>query len=269
MKFVPGFKRRHTRAFQVILVLSGILVSFAPSLRSQQPSSPAGGAAKPNFSGVWDKPGASENPAFAGGGGAKFLQREDASMTPWGTEQFQANRKGQTNPRGPANQTLDPSRWCYPPGPARIMSGPQAFEIRHLPDVLLILFERDHWIRRIHTDGREHPEGFPITWMGHAVGKWDGDTLVAETILINPKTWLDILGHPQSDEMRMVERFRLSNPKTLHIDTTYHDPKAYTKPWTEKKTYELMPKSYEILEHVECEEWLEVGSTQKLPPKPI
>ena len=127
---------------------------------------------------------------------------------------------------------------------------------------MLILLEKDHWIRRIYTDGREHPKGYPITWMGHSIGKWDGDTFVADTVFINPMSWADPLGHPQSDAMRLIERFHRSG-QTLRVETTFDDPKAYTKPWKETKNFELMPRGYEVVEEVECEESL--GKIMRVP----
>jgi hypothetical protein len=254
---------RHSGGVRITLLVSGVILSFVLSTRSQNAPAGSGAVKDPrDISGVWDKPGAAKNPAFAGGG-LSFLTREEPSLTPWGMEKFKANRQGVTNPKEYANQKLDPSRYCFPPGPSRIISGPMPFEIRQLPDMVLILFERDHWVRRIYMDGRAHPVGYPITWMGHSTGKWDGDTLVVDTRYINPITWVDPYGHPQSEEMHMIERLHRVNANTLQFDTTFDDPKVYTKPWTEKKTFQLMPPGYEIVEQVECEEMLEVGKMRQ------
>ena len=276
MKLNTACKSRCSGALWIALLLCGASLVVVSSARSQRAGGGGGslvtGGPPDNphdLSGVWDKPGASKNPAFAGGGGS-WITHEEPQMTAWGKEQFDRNRGGVKDPKAFGNQDIDPSRWCYPPGPARIMSGPQVWEIRQLPDVTMILFERDHWIRRIFTDGRGHPPGFPITWMGHSTGKWDGDTFVADTVFINPTTWLDTAGHPQSDGMHLIERFRRVSSKNMQLETTFDDPKAYTKPWTEKKTFELMPKGYDVMEHVECEEWLHVGgSVEKGQPKPL
>src|SRR5262249_52956017 len=108
-------------------------------------------------------------------------------------------------------------------------------------------------------DGREHPDGYLTTWMGHSIGKWNGDTLVVDTVDIAENTWLDTLGHPHSDVLHLIERYRRVDQNTLQIDFTFDDPKAYTKPWNGKKTFYLRPKDYEILEHAICDEWLEMG----------
>jgi hypothetical protein len=258
--------RRYRGAVWMVFLLAGLFASFAPSAWSQEPSAGTGAPTSGReLSGIWDLPGAARNPAFVGveGRGSSFLKRdEEPSMTPWGMEKFQQNRKGAGNPKGDKNRIIeasaDPHVYCYPMGPSRTMSGPghRTFEIVERGDVVYILFERDHWVRRIYMDGRGHPDGYPITWMGHTTGKWDGDTLVADTVYINPVSWVDNFGHPMSDQMHMMERIRRLDQKHLQIDTTFDDPKAYTKPWVEKKTFELMPPGYEIMENVECEESL-------------
>ena len=95
--------------------------------------------------------------------------------------------------------------------------------------------------------------------MGHSIGKWDGDTLVADTIGVNDKTWLDPFGHPHSDALRIVERFRRVNHDRLEIEFALDDPKAFTKPWRGKKVFQWMQPGWEVLEHIVCEELLEMG----------
>ncbi|MGH9895278.1 MAG: hypothetical protein ACREA0_25490, partial [bacterium] len=127
------------------------------------------------------------------------------------------------------------------------------------PDLVLLMFETYSAIRRIYTDGRGHPDGYPITWMGHSIGRWEGDTLVADTTLLNDKTWLDALGHPHSDALRVEERFHRIAPDMLQIDFVFDDPKAYTSTWTGKKVYELMPPGFEVMEDYTCDDRLQLG----------
>jgi len=119
----------------------------------------------------------------------------------------------------------------------RIFTAIRPFEIYQHPKVVLLLFESDHWVRRIHTDGRGHPDGYPVSWMGHSIGKWDGDTLVVDTVNIDSRTWLDGLGHPKSDALRVEERIRRPNQSTLEIDFLFDDPKTYTRPGLERKPF--------------------------------
>ena len=68
------------------------------------------------------------------------------------------------------------------------------------------------------------------TWLGYSVGKWEGDTLVVETIGFNGKTWLDGFGHPHSEAMKLTERFHRHDFGHMDIEIVIDDPKAYTKP---------------------------------------
>jgi predicted hotdog family 3-hydroxylacyl-ACP dehydratase len=88
--------------------------------------------------------------------------------------------------------------------------------------------------------------------MGDAIGKWEGDTLVADTVSFNDKTTLDREGYPHSDAMHLVERIRRVNHDSLEIDLTIDDPKAYTKPWEAKLNFQLRT-DWKIMEHV-CED---------------
>jgi hypothetical protein len=108
-------------------------------------------------------------------------------------------------------------------------------------------------------DGRGHPDGYPSTWMGHSIGKYDGNTLVVDTAAINETTWIDTLGHPHSDALHLVERIRRLSHDTLEIEVTFEDPKAYTRPWTGKKVYQLQSPNYELKEDVICEEYRKPG----------
>jgi uncharacterized protein DUF6152 len=269
------------------LMVSSLAVAAAlavspgmPAQTAVQPGAAEGAAiprkadGRPDLTGVWDRPGAArQGAAYSGtrgpGAPSRSMTSEEPSLTPWATQIFQRNRKGITTPYENGRIELDPDQWCFPPGPSRLITNNRPFEIRQQPNRIILLFEQDHWVRRIWTDGRAQPEGYPTTFMGYSVGKWEGDTLVSETVAIDSRTWVNALGRPQSDEMRMVERFRRVNQNTLEVVTTFDDPKAYAKPWTEKNTFELMPPGYEIMEHVACGEWLEVGKLRRPERLPV
>jgi hypothetical protein len=128
----------------------------------------------------------------------------------------------------------------------RIMGG--AFEIIQIPGRILLYFESDHVHREVWMDGRELPKDPDPTWYGYSVGKWDGDTLVVDTIGFNDKTWIDSWGNPHSEDMRVVERYRRVDHDTLELKMTVIDPKAYTAPLVSSpKTFSLHPK-YELVE---------------------
>jgi hypothetical protein len=84
--------------------------------------------------------------------------------------------------------------------------------------------------------------------LGYSVGKWEGDTLVVDTVGFNDKAWLDVLGHPRSEAMHLVERFRRRDFGHMDVEMTFDDPKMYTKAFSIKVTHQLIPDS-DILEY--------------------
>jgi hypothetical protein len=190
------------------------------------------------------------------------ITNEEPPMTPWAAAQFKAN-KPNIGPRGVSlAKTNDPVMSCLPPGVPRIyLQRGSPMEILQVPGRVVMLFEYDHFVRQIFTDGRPHVKDLPGTWMGDSIGKWEGDTLVVDTTGFNDKTWLDMSGHPHSDQLHLVERIRRVDPNTLSIDTTIDDPKAYTKPWGGRAFFELKP-GWTIGEMV-CEDNANFRSMQK------
>ena len=176
-------------------------------------------------------------------------------MLPWAEERYKDNRKGATAPTERATNEIDPIQYpyCMPQGFPRAYDWPHPFEIIQTQGLVYVLFEVSHQARRIYMDGRTHPEGAPPTFMGHSIGRWDGDTLSVETAGLNDLTWLDSLGHPHTDVLRVEERIRRVNHDTLEINFLFDDPKTYTKPWKAMRRFLLRP-NWEILEHVICED---------------
>ena len=164
---------------------------------------------------------------------------EEPPMTPWAEEKFKAN-KPSFGPH-PVEQSNDPAYSCLPNGVPRIYAAVQAaFQIVELPDRMLMFIGRS--IRQIYTDGRTHPADLQPTWMGHSVGKWDGDTFVIDTVGISDINWLDRMGHPHSDKLHLIERFRRVDDKTLQLNLTIDDPIAYTKTWdATPRTFRIRP----------------------------
>ena len=87
-----------------------------------------------------------------------------------------------------------------------------------IPGRVIMFFEYDHFVRQIFTDGRQHSQDLTPSWMGDSIGKWEGDTLVVDTVGFNDKTWLDGDGHPHSDALHLVERIRRVSHDALSID---------------------------------------------------
>jgi hypothetical protein len=79
-------------------------------------------------------------------------------------------------------------------------------------------------------DGRPLPTNPDLTYHGHSIGRWEGDTLVVESIGFNEKSWLDQYGNPHSDQMHLEERWRRVDAETIELQMKITDPKTYTKP---------------------------------------
>jgi hypothetical protein len=196
----------------------------------------------PDFSGVW-------------------MEREtrntftvnEPPMQPWAQTRYKEAKPGYGPRATPRSE--DPILSCFPPGVPRIMLIPFPLQIVQSPGMIVMLFEYDHFTRQIYMDRRDHPKDVDRTWMGDSIGRWEGDTLVVDTVGLNDKTWLDQVGHPHSDRLHVVERIRRTDHDTLEDDITIDDPKAYTKPWTGQQFFKLRP-NWHLIEYV-CEDSME------------
>ena len=196
---------------------------------SKSASSPA---PKHDLSGVWQYQG-------SGGADSMTADKDMPPMTPWAKARFDAEKPGY-GPRG-APGGNDPILQCDPIGFPRIMFMPTPNELVQLHDRVLQFWEREHEWRPIWTDGRPLPTDADPTWYGYAIGHWEGDVLVVETVGFNDRSWLDPQGHPHTEKMRVVERIRRPDLGHLEIEFTIDDPGAYAKPWIIKKVADLDP----------------------------
>jgi hypothetical protein len=130
---------------------------------------------------------------------------------------------------------------CLPAGVPMGDLVPIPIKLVQTPGLLMMLYEHDNSFRQIFTDGRKHPVDPQPSWLGYSVGKWEGDTLVVDTMGFNDQSWLDAFGHAHSDAMRVTERFRRRDFGHLDVQITVDDPKTFTKPFTIKVTELLVP----------------------------
>jgi hypothetical protein len=125
---------------------------------------------------------------------------------------------------------------CVPPGLPGIMSQPYPIEFLFQPGKVVILTEAYMLFRQIHTDGRAHKEDPDLTFHGDSIGRWEGDTLVIDSVGFAEQNRLGPgLGH--SDKLRIVERIRRVAPEWLEIETTLDDPAVFTEPYTSTTSY--------------------------------
>jgi hypothetical protein len=143
----------------------------------------------------------------------------------------------------------DPSMiGCLPLGPRHITMAGRRSKVIHTPTLITILFE-DLAYRQIHLDGRNLPADPNPSFMGYSVGRWEGETLVVETIGFNDRTWLDMGGHPHTERLKVVERFRRFNFGRIDREVTLIDPDLYKDPIVLQVPLNFTPDT-ELLETV-------------------
>lgn len=152
-------------------------------------------------------------------------QAIDVPFTPAGLALFQERK---------ANHSKDdPEGYCLPAGVPRYTGTPYPFQIIQLPDRVVILYEGASHMYRVILMNAKHSADPDPSWLGESIGWWEGsDTLVVDSIAFNGRTWLDYVGHPASDLLHVVEKFRRPDLNTLLYEASIEDPKNYTKPWT-------------------------------------
>jgi hypothetical protein len=203
-------------------------ITVAVRGRSPAPSGPAPRTPdrRPDLSGVWL--------------GSDDPDPEEFALEPWA--------RAITKERI-ANQGRDmPAGFCLP-GDV-VMRSPFLYKLVQTPSLLVVLWEGGFpGFHQIFLDGRGHPREADPTWMGHSVGRWEGDTLVVDTTGFNDRSWLRL--SPHTEMMRITRRYRRPDLGHLEIDVLIDDPGALTKPWRSRLVWDLAPGE-EILEYV-CE----------------
>jgi hypothetical protein len=166
---------------------------------------------------------------------------------------------GQTMPLLPAARTImearlskdDPETNCLPTGVPRI--APYPWRIVQTRTHVFFLFEGNiHSYRQIFMDGRAHPVDPDPTWYGHSIGRWDGPTLVIDSVGFNDRFWFDFKGHPHTEKLHIVERYTRTSVGALVNEITIDDPGAYSRPFTVTFRATLSPGD-ELIEYI-CNE---------------
>ena len=182
-------------------------------------------------------------------------------MLPWAAEQFKKAHEGVALTANPPEQLNPAWNGCMPEGPISPMQGRFArIELRQFPDAVLLFYSTDHGVRRVYMDGRGHPPNLRPTWMGHSIGRYEGDTLVIDTVGIKDQIWLDTEGHPHTDALRLTERIRRMSQNRLEIEITVDDPKTYKQPWKKKLVKGLQEPGPTFWDTSECEELFRMGT---------
>ncbi len=142
----------------------------------------------------------------------------------------------------------DPELKCYLPGIPRAMYMPYPFQVTQSSSKIQMAYTFTNAARTIHLDKVEGPPD--DTWMGHSVGRWEGDTLVVDVTNFNDKTWFDRAGNFHSDALHLVERFTPMSPDALRYEVTIEDPKVFTRPWKiAMPIYRRLEPNIQLLEY--------------------
>jgi hypothetical protein len=268
------------------LIIAAALVSIAVSLSVTKTAGQdvRGGrvAGHPNFSGIWQanneahwdleaheaRPGAVTQPGaysfeYARVPAAPVVALGAAAGVPASLGVVQGDGEIPYTPealamkKGNAEHWLDrdPELKCYLPGIPRAMYMPYPFEITQSTNKIHMGYAFATTARTIHLDQVDPPP--TDTWMGHSVGRWDGDTLVVDVRNFNDKTWFDRAGNFHSDAMHLVERFTLMTPDVIQYEVTIEDPKVFTRPWRiAMPLYRRVEPNMQLLEY-RCTEFAE------------
>jgi hypothetical protein len=244
--------------------------AITPPVKGQKPAA----ARRHDISGTWEP----ANGPLDGGGflGAKAMPEDgkpehQLPFTPLGLETYKGT-KPTIGPRMvlPAD-TNDPVAICDPQGmPREDLFQLRTTQIVQTPQKVMILYQFDQIWRVIWTDGRELPAEPEPRWFGYSVGKWVDDyALVVETSGMDERTWLDLVGRPHSDNLRVEERFHRVDREHLEWTVTIDDPKMYTKPWLalDKFPMRLQPPDFDVREMI-CSP-SEAAAYEKLIASPV
>jgi hypothetical protein len=205
-----------------------------PNLSAPLPRKPNG---QPDLSGIWLVPG------------LKYLiniaaDLKEVPFQPWAEAAYKE--------RVANFGKDDPNNLCLPSVIPEKVAVTSPWKILETPGVTVILYESRTIFRQIFTDGRPFPDDPNPAWQGYSIGKWDGDAFVVETKGFNGRGWLDTNGHPVTDALHVIEKYRRKDFGHLDVEITIDDPKAYTRPWTVVEGAVLQADT-ELIEYI-CEE---------------
>lgn len=162
---------------------------------------------------------------------------------------------------------LDPVVKCYMPGIPRANYMPFPFQIVQSPEHIIFAYEFASASRIVYMDRPDFVA--PVySWMGHSLGRIEGDSLVIEVTDQMPDTWFDHAGNHHTEDLRVTERYTHMGPNTLMYEATLEDPNVYTQPWTVRfPLYRRLDENMQLLEFkcVEFTEELLYGHLRKQP----
>jgi hypothetical protein len=226
---------RHSKSIAGALAVISLSLAVPLLAQNSIPRLPNG---KPDFSGVWEHP-------FVPDMEVNTANQQGAGPLPFTTEGAAIFKKYDAG-------KFDYTGRCLPMGLTRLMNSPFPIQIMETNKEVAFLFEAWSTFHVVPLDGRKHPDDLEPQWNGLSNGHWEGDTLIIESDHFNDRSNLDTVGHPHSNQLRVVQRFTRTDDKHLTYEITINDPKMFTKPWKNVRTFTLRP-DWELLEY-SCEE---------------
>ena len=176
---------------------------------------------KPDLGGIWTAP-----PKYLRNLAAD-LKSDDVSFQPWAKTLYDERAAG-------LHWKEEPDANCLPQGLPKILVAPAPWRIVQTPGYVVFVHEAFNLWWQAFLDGREFVPSHAVTptWLGYSTGKWEGDTLAISSAGFNGKIWLDAMGKPSTEALRLTMRFRRKDFGHMDMQFTIDDPEAYTKPWT-------------------------------------
>jgi hypothetical protein len=182
---------------------------------------------KPDFSGIWLVSPSS--------GGRSSLQPD---LLPWARALFRERVLNDYKDK--------PSARCLPELPGFVARWP--IKIVQTPKLLVTLRSDDVInAHQVYLDRRSFPKDLEPSWQGYSIGKWEGDTLVIDTVGLNDKTWLNMF--PHTGKLHITDRLRRVDLGHLEVETTYDDPETFTTPF-QTKVVNVLASDDEVEEYV-------------------
>ena len=187
---------------------------------------------KPDFSGIWISAKAGEDIASDGHDLGSGPQMANIGVSLEGGLPYQAWQLPIVKERTENLAIDDPHIRCLPDNFIRAYGLPHMLKFVHKPELLIVLNEMNAGYRQVFTDARPLPDTPSPAWQGYSSAKWQGDTLVVDTIGLRDDTWIDWNGSVVTESAKVREEIRRPDFGHLEIKITVDDPKAYTKPWS-------------------------------------
>ncbi|MCY4599126.1 MAG: hypothetical protein OXF27_04325 [Acidobacteria bacterium] len=225
------------RVISTMVLVAVYALTLAVAVNAQSGQMPTTADGRPDLSGVWQAAGSAHwdiepHAAYAGrlpDTGAIGAAPGGQGIVEGGTIPYRPEAVAQKQRNFENRRTDDPEAKCFLPGVPRATYMPFPFQIVQGTDKIFIGYEYGSANRVVHLD--EVPESPVDTWMGHSLGRWEGDTLVVDVSAFNGQTWFDRAGNFHSSALHVVERYTLITPYHLQYEATIEDPETFTRPW--------------------------------------